>query len=101
MIRRCNGWIAILTIVLLGACTQDSREQRVSALAQAAKIAPADERLASLYKQSCKSCHAVENSGAPLAGDRSQWDTRWEKGVPVLMQSTIAGLNGIRPAPAR
>jgi cytochrome c5 len=85
----------MLTASLLGACTQDSSKQHAHALAQAATIAPADERLASLYKQSCKACHAIENSGAPLVGDRSQWNARWSKGLPTLMQSTVTGLNGM------
>jgi cytochrome c5 len=95
MILRCNVWSAILVTGLLGACTQDSSEQHARALQQAATIAPADERLASLYKQACKSCHAIENSGAPLVRDHSQWDARWSKGMPALMQSVVAGFNGM------
>jgi cytochrome c5 len=91
----------LVVIVLLGtvvsACTpkESPQEQHTRALTQAASIAPADERLSVLYKQSCKACHAIENSGAPLVGDHSQWDTRWNKGMPSLMQSAVAGFNGM------
>jgi cytochrome c5 len=32
-----------------------------------------------------------------LTGDRSQWDARWTKGLPALVQSTVTGLNGMPP----
>ena len=94
---RLNCWIAILATAHLGACSQQetSTQQHAHALTQAATIAPADKRLATLYTHSCKSCHSIENSGAPLVGDRSQWDARWSKGMPTLMQSTVAGFNGM------
>jgi len=95
--RRMNRWYVILFLAALSACApkQAAQGQPDRALAQAATMAPADARLAMLYNQSCKACHAVENSGAPLAGARSQWDARWDKGMQTLLQSTVAGLNGM------
>jgi cytochrome c5 len=86
----------MLGFALIGCTPKESpQEQHAIALAGAATAAPADERLAALYKQSCKACHSVEGSGAPLVGDRSQWDSRWNKGVPVLLQNVVAGFNGM------
>jgi len=71
------SWIAMVLTVPLNACTHESVEQqRARVLTQAATVAPVDEHLAALYKQSCKACHAIENSGAPLVRDRLQWDSR-------------------------
>jgi cytochrome c5 len=92
--------LAIFTTCLfLAACAPQSSpdDEHSRALAQAATVAPADERLATLYRQSCKACHAIDNSGAPLVQDRSLWDARWEKGLPALLQSTVAGLKGMPP----
>ena len=36
-------------------------------------------------------------TGAPLVQDRTQWDARWDKGLPALVSSTLAGLNGMPP----
>lgn len=58
---------------------------------QSAALKPADARLAALYESSCKACHAVADSGAPLTGDRTQWDARWAKGETVLLQHTQVG----------
>lgn len=62
---------------------------------QSAALKPADLRLAALYDGSCKRCHTVGDSGAPLTGDRTMWDKRWAKGMPALMQSAVGGLGGM------
>ena len=64
---------------------------------QSAALKPADTRLAGLYDSSCKACHAVADSGAPLTGDRTQWDARWAKGEALLLQHTQVGF-GAMPA---
>jgi cytochrome c5 len=88
---------ALIVLCMLGACApqESPQAQHQRALANAQKTAPSDERIATLYKQSCKACHAIENSGAPLVQDRSQWDARWAKGMPTLMQNVVAGFNGM------
>ena len=59
--------------------------------AQSAALKPRDVRLAQLYETSCKACHTVADSGAPLAGDRSKWDPRWAKGEDVLLTNAQTG----------
>jgi cytochrome c5 len=97
MIARAYILLAICTTLVACAPKISPQVEHARALTQAAAIAPTDERLAGLYRQSCKACHAVDNSGAPLVQDRSLWDVRWQKGLPALLQSTIAGLNGMPP----
>jgi cytochrome c5 len=97
MIQRAAFVIAISMLLIACAPKTAPQDEHARALSQAATIAPADARLATLYSQSCKACHAIDNSGAPLVQDRSLWDARWEKGMTVLMQSTVAGLNGMPP----
>jgi cytochrome c5 len=64
---------------------------------QALVLKPADPRLAALYEGSCKACHAIPNSGAPMVHDRAAWDPRWKQGLPVLLDHTIQGF-GAMPA---
>jgi cytochrome c5 len=97
MIRRALAVIAACVGLLACAPKITPQVEQSRALAQASIVAPADERLSALYRQSCKTCHAVENSGAPLVQDRSLWDERWQKGLPALLQSTVTGLNGMPP----
>ncbi|MBX3480811.1 MAG: cytochrome c5 family protein [Caulobacter sp.] len=58
---------------------------------QSAALAPADARLAGLYETSCKTCHTVAGTGAPLAGDRTAWAPRVKQGPAVLLEHTVQG----------
>lgn len=62
---------------------------------EAAKLAPADPHLARLYDHSCKACHAMEGSGAPLVHDHAAWDTRWAKGEDTLLSHAITGFQAM------
>lgn len=62
---------------------------------QSAALKPADPRLAQLYDSSCRACHTVKDSGAPLSGDRTVWDPRWAKGEDVLLTEAQVGFNNM------
>lgn len=87
-----------LSLFVLSGCESKAPTQLdAAAIEAAAAMKPTDERIAGLYAQSCKTCHTVPGSMAPLTGNRSQWDERWKKGLPALMQSVVVGLNGMPP----
>ena len=88
-------WI-VLAAALVAACSPAApKPPSADAAARALVMAPADTRLASLYAQSCRTCHTVADTGAPLAGDRASWAPRWKKGMSALLSSTVGGLNGM------
>lgn len=89
--------VALVATAFLAGCQSASVSPAVSgdALARARAMTPSDAKLAALYAQSCKACHTVPDTGAPLAGDRAAWDPRWAKGAPALLQSVVSGLNGM------
>lgn len=58
-------------------------------------LAPADPHLAELYAHSCKACHAVPGTGAPLVHDHTAWDPRWDKGENVLLDHAILGFQAM------
>ncbi|MBB6092447.1 cytochrome c5 [Povalibacter uvarum] len=90
---------AAASVVLL--CSGCAKEEAVptanAAPPQASSALPADQRLAVLYQQSCRTCHSTGAGGAPIVGDRAAWDVRWAKGAETLRSSTIRGLNGMPP----
>lgn len=99
--RHAIAWV-LASCILLVACTQQETAQTagqtaVNPLVRAGSLEPSDEHLASLYQQSCRSCHSLGAAGAPLTGDRAAWDARWQKGMVALRSSTISGLNGMPP----
>ncbi len=63
--------------------------------AHAATLKPADPRLAGLYAQACKACHAMVGTLAPQTGDREAWAPRVAKGMPVLLHDVVAGFKGM------
>lgn len=63
--------------------------------AEALELKPADARLAGLYETSCKACHAMPDTGAPLVHDRKAWDPRWAQGEQVLLDHSIVGFNAM------
>lgn len=81
-------------LFLLAACEQGPPAKPLTP-EQSAALKPSDARIAGIYEQSCKFCHTVADTGAPLAGDRTQWDARWAKGEDALLKSTIGGLNAM------
>ena len=49
------------------------------------------------YMKSCFACHSTGAAGAPKVGDAEAWATRLEKGMEVLIASSVDGLNGVMP----
>jgi cytochrome c5 len=79
------------------ACSNDAAAPAATAddVERATAVIPGDARLADLYRQSCRACHTIAGSGAPLTGHREAWDVRWKKGADALRSNTIRGLNGM------
>ena len=50
------------------------------------------------YQQSCAMCHNSGMAGAPKLGDADVWAARLEeKGLPLLVQNAITGINAMPP----
>ena len=90
---RKMGW-AILVLALT-ACGSGEAPPRPLTAEQSAMLSPSDPRLAELYRDSCKACHTVKDSLAPLTGDRSLCDARWAQGEDVLLAAAIQGKKGM------
>jgi cytochrome c5 len=84
--------LLVLPLLALAACGEAPKPLTEE---QSAALKPADARLAALYEGSCKSCHTVQDSLAPLAGDRTRWDPRWDQGEEALLAATIQGKGGM------
>jgi cytochrome c5 len=60
-------------------------------------LSPSDAGLADIYDRSCRSCHTVAATGAPLTGDAASWAIRMEKGMSTLVDNVINGFGGMPP----
>jgi cytochrome c5 len=84
---------SLLLAALLTACSPAPKPAPTPE--QAALLRPADTRLAGLYETSCKACHAIAESGAPMVHDTAAWAPRLKQGMPVLVDHTILGFNAM------
>lgn len=80
---------------VLAACGTSAPAPRALTPDESAALAPAEPRLAMLYAGSCKACHTVADSMAPLTGDRTMWDARWALGEDALLAAAIQGKQGM------
>jgi cytochrome c5 len=84
--------IAPLLALALAACGQGAP---AITPAQSAALVPADARLAGLYEASCKTCHTIAGSGAPLSGDAAAWKPRLKQGTPTLVAHAVQGFKAM------
>ncbi len=84
-------------VVLLSGCGDPSpRDSRFSE-AQSRQLRPSEPELAAIYDRSCRSCHTMATTGAPLTGDKAAWAPRMDKGTDVLLGSVVNGFGGMPP----
>ena len=86
------------TFIALAACGGGNQSPDMVALEAASRdLQPADKELAEIYNRSCRSCHTIAATGAPLTGDTAGWAERMEKGPDVLLENVVAGFGGMPP----
>ncbi len=51
-----------------------------------------------IYELSCRGCHGKNTQGAPLPGDKSDWNRRLQQGLGQLMLHTQNGYGDYMPA---
>lgn len=72
-----------------------SVNRAVASDAAATAVAAAPLSGEEVYNQYCSVCHAAGVGGAPLFADVGVWAPRIAKGMDVLMDSTINGINAM------
>lgn len=81
-----KSYLAPLLFLALAACGKPAPSAAPLVLAPLA-----DPVLAKIFDSSCKTCHTVKASGAPLAGDAAAWAPRLVQGKETLLNHTIGG----------
>lgn len=91
---------AVLLLGLLAACGK-TEPAAPAAVAPATTAAPAavaaSPALQATYDSSCKTCHGVAGTGAPMTGDKAAWQPRVAKGIDTLLDHSIGGFNAMPP----
>lgn len=87
--------LAVALTGLLSAC--DSGPSQEQLLATSLTLKPQDASLNEIYQRTCKNCHTLIDTGAPLTGDQHAWAERLEKGKETLVNNVIDGFGGMPP----
>lgn len=58
---------------------------------------PLSAGLQSRYDASCRACHGNSAFPAPQAHDTAAWQSRLQKGMPLLIEHTVQGFNAMPP----
>ncbi|WP_243469353.1 c-type cytochrome [Bermanella marisrubri] len=91
-----NIFTFIAIALFIAAC--DSHPDRSLLAQQAKQYSPQDPHLKQIYQSSCKNCHTLKDTGAPLTGDTSTWhDLLNQYGKDLLLQNIINGKGGMPP----
>lgn len=112
--KKTNLILAAVLAALLSACGQDSGKQAAAPApaqsaapaAPAAAPAPAPAPVAaapaanavgeSVYKKTCALCHASGTAGAPIPGNKADWEPRVAQGKDLLYKHAIEGFTGAK-----
>lgn len=86
-----------LALLLVTACGDQAGSGAGGAENASRQWLPADPALAEVYGRSCRSCHTIAATGAPLTGDTEAWRPRMEKGINVLVDNVVSGYGGMPP----
>ena len=86
----------VIASVLLAACA-DRQPGTGFDPAASRSLRPAEPQLAVVYDRSCRSCHTVAGTGAPLTGDAAAWAPRLQKGMNILVDNVVNGLGSMPP----
>lgn len=87
--------LSLVSIGALSACGPSQQSDFDQALS--ATLQPSDQHLAEIYNRSCKNCHTIAGTGAPLTGDANTWQSRMDKGMDTLLDNVINGFGGMPP----
>jgi len=101
--------VPLILLSLLAACGQKESDKQAAAPAEPAApaavaqapAAPApamDAKGEETFKKTCALCHQTGAAGAPIAGNKADWEARIAQGNDVLYERAIKGYTGSKGA---
>jgi len=92
--------VGISFLFMLGGCGDNSGGKAVASKAaeqHSRKLTPNNAALKDTYNRSCRNCHTIAATGAPLTGDVAGWAPRMSKGMDDLVNNVVNGFGGMPP----
>ena len=88
---------AVIVTAMLSACGEPGVGVNTGMETASREFQPSDTALKSIYDRSCRSCHTIAATGAPLTGDTASWAPRMAKGMNTLVDNVVNGFGGMPP----
>ncbi|PKM13212.1 MAG: hypothetical protein CVV13_02210 [Gammaproteobacteria bacterium HGW-Gammaproteobacteria-3] len=94
-----HGLCLALMSISISACAPDNKttgfwqEMRQQVAINEGKQRTGEE----VYQYRCRGCHGKNTQGAPMPGDRYEWQRRSRQGMVVLMEHTLKGYKQTMP----
>lgn len=90
---RIGGLLCLMALV--GCDSGPSQEQILS---NAQTLKPESAALNEIYQRTCRNCHTIDSTGAPLTGDKQRWAELLEdSNHDGLVENVINGKGGMPP----
>lgn len=96
-IPACIAVLLLFTLLSTTGCGKQPQSNSAVSESSSAALVPANSELAAIYNRSCRSCHTVAATGAPLTGDSAAWAERQDKGMDILLDNVVNGFGGMPP----
>ncbi len=93
----CTTALLLLLAIGVTGCGDTAPGNQAALETASRTLSPQDGSLADIYDRSCRSCHTIAATGAPLTGDGAAWATRLDKGMNTLVDNVIYGFGGMPP----
>lgn len=93
--------LLLLPVLLVGCGKEgaDSGGRRAALQAEQHSriLFPEQPAIKKIYNRSCRNCHTIAATGAPLTGDAASWALLMDKGMDTLLNNVIDGFGGMPP----
>jgi cytochrome c5 len=99
-----SKFILVIAVLCLSACgdspsesPSDTTTEQTAEPVQAESIAATESTAMAQWARSCALCHVNGEGGAPVVGDKEDWQPRLAQGEDMLLKHTIEGFNNMPP----
>jgi cytochrome c5 len=95
--KMLSSAVAIVVITLTACGGGAGGHSSAAAELASRNLTPSDPAVAAIYNRSCRNCHTIAATGAPLTGDSTTWATLMSKGRETLVNNVVNGFGGMPP----
>lgn len=87
----------LVSCCFLAGCAKEQSGAAAAGESLSRQLQPQDAAVAAIYNRSCRNCHTIAATGAPLTGDVEGWALRLGKGMDAMVDSVVNGFGGMPP----